>query len=89
MTKFLPPKLRDLFAARPPIEYIEPPEPKKMPAYSGVSAFLNRFENPATAEPPTEEPIEILKPSEIRSKKRKRHNEEHEEETRKKAMLCT
>lgn len=89
MTKFLPPKLRELFAPRPPIEYIEPPEKKKMPAYGGVAAFLNRFEDPTSSAPPSEEPIEILKPSEIRSRKRKRQEEDHEQEIHKKAMLCT
>lgn len=89
MTKFLPPKLRELFAPRPPIEYSEPIAVRKMPAYTGLGAFLNRFEDPTTAEPPTEAPIEILKPVEIRSKKRKRRMEEHEEEIAQKAKLCT
>lgn len=89
MTKFLHPKLRELFAPRPPLEYLEPITVRKMPAYTGLGAFLNRFEDPATAEPPTEAPIDILKPADIRSKKRKRRMEEHEEENAQKAKLCT
>ena len=88
MTKYLPPRLRDLFAPRPPLEYLPPATFRKMPAYTGVSAFLNRFEDPATSEAPTEEPIEILTPAEIRLKKRKRAAEDHEEEVAKKFKLC-
>lgn len=66
-----------------------PIETKKMPAYTGVAAFLTRFQDPQTSELPADGPIEILKPSEIRTKKRKRQLEEHEEEMNKKIMLCT
>jgi U1 small nuclear ribonucleoprotein len=69
------------------LEYLPPATFRKMPAYTGVSAFLNRFEDPATSEAPTEEPIEILTPAEIRLKKRKRAAEDHEEEVAKKFKL--
>ena len=46
MTKFLPPNLYVLFRARPPIEYIEPLRKRKLPQYSGISAFLSRCEDP-------------------------------------------
>jgi hypothetical protein len=89
MTKFLPPRLRDLFAPRPPLEQLAPPVLRRMPAYTGVGAFLNRFEDPKVTEPLTMEPIEIVTPTEIRSKKRKRDMETHEEENTKKFKLCT
>lgn len=88
MPKFLSARLQSLFAPRPPLEHLAPPVARKMPAYSGVGAFLNRFEDPETSAPREEEPIEILKPSEIRQRKRKRVTEEYEEENAKKFKLC-
>lgn len=89
MTKNLPPRLRDLFAPRPPLEYLSPPGLRKMPAYTGLGDFVTRLKDPENAPAPSGEPIEILKPSEIREKKRKRAIEDHEVESSKKAKLCT
>ena len=89
MPKNLPHKLQHLFAPRPPLEHLPPPTSRKMPAYTGIGALVSRLKAPEDAPAPSSEPIEILKPSEIREKKRKRAIEEHELETVKKAKLCT
>lgn len=78
-----------MFAPRPPLEYLAPPTLRKMPTYTGLGAFVTRLKDPENAPTPASEPIEILKPSEIREKKRKRAIVEHEEEVSKKSKLCT
>ncbi len=52
MTQYLPPNLLALFAARPPIPYLPPPDlkKKKLPAYQGVAHLLSEFEDPSTVD---------------------------------------
>lgn len=45
MTQFLPPSLLALFAPRPPIPYLPPPEKNKLPSYTGVAQFTQLFED--------------------------------------------
>eukprot|EP01130_Rhizamoeba_saxonica_P002228 TRINITY_DN12077_c0_g1_i1.p1 TRINITY_DN12077_c0_g1~~TRINITY_DN12077_c0_g1_i1.p1 ORF type:complete len:293 (-),score=75.40 TRINITY_DN12077_c0_g1_i1:160-1038(-) len=54
MTRFLPPHLRALFAARPPIPFEPPIEHRKMGSYSGIHEYIQRFD------PPPENPPEPL-----------------------------
>jgi len=57
MTQFLPPNLLVLFAPRDPIPFLPPPDKlpheKKTRGYTGVSNFLNVFEDPKDTPPPT------------------------------------
>ena len=57
MTQFLPPNLLALFAPREPIPYFPPldelPWEKKPWNYTGVSQYLNLFEDPGETPPAT------------------------------------
>jgi len=44
MTAHLPPPLLALFAPRPPIPYLPPPEKRPCPSLSGIAAFVNQFQ---------------------------------------------
>jgi len=46
MTAHLPPSLLALFAPRPPIPYITPPEKITYPELSGIAEFISQFEPP-------------------------------------------
>lgn len=54
MTQFLPPNLLALFQARPPIQYLPPPDlnKRKQPPYLGLGPYLNAFEDPSETPPP-------------------------------------
>uniref|UniRef100_A0AC35GT13 U1 small nuclear ribonucleoprotein 70 kDa n=1 Tax=Panagrolaimus sp. PS1159 TaxID=55785 RepID=A0AC35GT13_9BILA len=56
MTQFLPDNLLKLFAPRPPIPYLPPPDEltvdKKRPKYQGLAEFLNQFESETKPPPP-------------------------------------
>ncbi|KAL6077949.1 U1 small nuclear ribonucleoprotein 70 kDa [Balamuthia mandrillaris] len=54
MTAHLPPNLLRLFAARPPIPYLPPPDEnrKPLPQYSGIAAYISRFTDADVVEPP-------------------------------------
>ncbi|KAL1428162.1 hypothetical protein MTO96_016962 [Rhipicephalus appendiculatus] len=57
MTQYLPPNLLALFAPRDPIPYLPPtdklPHEKTQGTYTGVSQYLNLFEDPKDTPPPT------------------------------------
>ncbi|KAH7954743.1 hypothetical protein HPB49_021454 [Dermacentor silvarum] len=57
MTQYLPPNLLALFAPRDPIPYLPPtdklPHEKTQGTYTGVSKYLNLFEDPKDTPPPT------------------------------------
>jgi len=70
MTQFLPPNLLALFAARDPIPYLPPTdklthEKKRLP-YSGVSDFLDHFEDPE------ETPVPVKPETKMQKLERKR-----------------
>ncbi|KAH3766745.1 U1 small nuclear ribonucleoprotein 70 kDa [Pelomyxa schiedti] len=44
MAQYLPPQLLAMFAPRAPIPFAAPIEKRKMPPYSGVAQFMNKFE---------------------------------------------
>jgi len=44
MTQYLPPTLLALFAPRPPVPYLPPPEKSNLPPLTGVAAYLQEFE---------------------------------------------
>ena len=46
MISSLPENLQALFAPRPPLDYLPPPERKKRDPYSGFSAYSQFFETP-------------------------------------------
>jgi len=50
MTAHLPPSLLALFAPRPPIPFIPPPEKINYPDLTGISSFVQYFENPVEPE---------------------------------------
>ncbi|XP_065909230.1 U1 small nuclear ribonucleoprotein 70 kDa-like [Dysidea avara] len=79
MTQFLPPNLLALFAPREPIPYLAPldklPHEKKPWPYTGVSDFLQEFEDPADTPPPRK----IETREERKERKRKQREERYKE----------
>ncbi|XP_781203.4 U1 small nuclear ribonucleoprotein 70 kDa [Strongylocentrotus purpuratus] len=75
MTQYLPPNLLALFAPREPIRYLPPldklPEEKRTDGYSGISSYVQLFEDPADTPPPAR--------GETREEKRLRKMKEKEE----------
>ncbi|KAK7099157.1 hypothetical protein V1264_003342 [Littorina saxatilis] len=77
MTQYLPPNLLALFAARDPLPYLTPydklPHEKKRPPWTGLSCFLNNFEDPKETPPPTR----VETRDERKERKRKERQEQH------------
>jgi hypothetical protein len=44
MTQFLPPNLLAMFAPRPPIPFMPPPDKKPHRPYTGIADFVKEFE---------------------------------------------
>jgi len=79
MTAFLPPNLLSLFAARPPVPYLPPVDEgkKALPPYSGLSAYISQFEDPATVDY-----SKVSGPVETKEKRAARLQQEHEARAR-------
>src|SRR5579885_1451433 len=73
MTCHLPPNLLALFAPRPPLPFMAPPEKKPHPPLTGVGNYLSKFETtqtpPVKMETPNERKLRIK--TEKEEKKRK------------------
>jgi U1 small nuclear ribonucleoprotein len=69
--------LINLFAARPPIEYLAPVSKRPMPAYTGVAKFMTYFKPPNEDPPP--EPLKILNRDERRAQRRREKLEKEKE----------
>ncbi|XP_049848158.1 U1 small nuclear ribonucleoprotein 70 kDa-like [Schistocerca gregaria] len=83
MTRYLPLHLQELFKPRPPLEYLPPPERHKSRGYTGIAAFVDRFDTNPDQSPPTEY-FEVLTLSEIRERKKKLKQEQCLKEMNKK-----
>jgi len=74
----LPPALLALFTARDPIEFIHPVEHRQMPSYTGISNYVQYFNDPKFNDlPPPSTPV--LSKEERRAKKRKERLEQEME----------
>jgi len=73
MTRYLPPNLLNLFAARPVVEYVAPVSKRRMLPYSGVAQCMTYFSNPTENPPP--EPLKLLNRDERNALKRKEKQE--------------
>jgi len=60
MAHYLPPAILALFEPRPPMEYRPPLEKRKMPSFTGLSQFVERFKDPI---PP---PVKLSTPHELK-----------------------
>jgi U1 small nuclear ribonucleoprotein len=73
MTCHLPPNLLALFAPRPPLPFMAPPEKKAPPPLSGLGNYLSKFETTPTsqtqAETPTDRKLRIKAEKEEKKKK--------------------
>eukprot|EP01098_Paradermamoeba_levis_P013589 TRINITY_DN622_c0_g1_i1.p1 TRINITY_DN622_c0_g1~~TRINITY_DN622_c0_g1_i1.p1 ORF type:complete len:337 (-),score=70.85 TRINITY_DN622_c0_g1_i1:172-1071(-) len=81
MTQYLPPSLLQMFAARPPIPYIQPAEKKTQATYSGIGQYIQFFEDPKTVDQSQFKPIETK--DQIKARKRKEKQEKEEEKIQK------
>eukprot|EP01111_Echinosteliopsis_oligospora_P010134 TRINITY_DN3097_c0_g1_i2.p1 TRINITY_DN3097_c0_g1~~TRINITY_DN3097_c0_g1_i2.p1 ORF type:complete len:307 (+),score=71.42 TRINITY_DN3097_c0_g1_i2:76-996(+) len=77
MTQYLPPTLLALFAPRDPLPFLPPIEKPKLPTYTGISAFLPKFEDPAEVDYSKFHPPETRE--QLRDKKRKFMSERENE----------